>query len=75
LQDIKNLFDFIVTEEQIRFAEVKKAKTPSAYTPFTKELSEEPEPEPKEEPEAVSIAAAPSEEPEAIPPAKADKKQ
>ena len=75
LQDIKNLFDFIVTEEQIRFAEVKKAKTPSAYAPFTKEPNEEPEAEPKRESEPVSIAAAPSEESEAIPTATADKKQ
>jgi hypothetical protein len=76
LQDVKKLFDFIVTEEQIRFAEVKKAKSPSAYSPFTKEPNEELEPEPKRESEAVSIVAAvaPSEESEAIPTAKADKK-
>ena len=31
LQDIKKLFDFIVTEDQIRFAEVKQTQSPSAY--------------------------------------------
>ena len=76
LQEVKELFDFFVTEEQIRFAEVKKAKTPSAYAPFTKEPKEEPEPEPKKEAEAVSIVAAePSEESQAIPTPAADKKQ
>jgi hypothetical protein len=76
LQDIKKLFDFIVTEEQIRFAEVQRPKSPSAYAPFTREQSEEAEAEPKEESEAVSIVAAePSEEPQAIPTATANKKQ
>jgi hypothetical protein len=31
LQDIKQLFDFIVTEEQTRFAEVVQTQMPSAY--------------------------------------------
>jgi len=84
LQDIKKLFDFIVTEEQIRFAEVKRTKSPSAYSPFTKEPCKEPEAEPEEEPEAepkeeaepVSVVAAgPSEQGEPIPTVTADKKQ
>jgi len=90
LQKIKQLFDFIVTEDQIRFAEVQRAKSPSAYAPFTKEpkeeseavsvvadeLKEELETEPKEESEPVSVVAAgPSEESEAIPAATTDKKQ
>jgi len=80
LVDIKKLFDFIVTEEQIRFAEVKKPKSPSAYAPFTKEPIKEPEAEPKEEEpkeeEAVSVVAAgPSEQGEPIPTVTADEKQ
>jgi hypothetical protein len=89
LQDIKKLFDFIVTEEQIRLADVQRAKSPSAYAPFTRERSEEsetvsavtaePTEEPEaeqEEPEAVSIEAAePNEQSEAVPAATADKKQ
>jgi len=31
LQDIKKLFDFIVTEDQIRFAEIQQIQSPSAY--------------------------------------------
>ena len=31
LQDIKKLFDFIVTEDQTRFAEVKQTQSDSAY--------------------------------------------
>jgi hypothetical protein len=55
LRDIKKLFDFIVTEEQIRFADVQRTKSPSAYAPFTRE--------PTEESETVSaVAAEPSEE-------------
>jgi chemotaxis protein histidine kinase CheA len=84
LQEIKQLFDFIVTEEQIRFAEVQRTKSPSAYAPFTKEPKEESEAEPKEESEAEpekesealsAVAAEPSEEPEAIPTEIADEKQ
>jgi hypothetical protein len=90
LQEIKQLFDFIVTEEQIRFAEVQRTKMPSAYAPFTREPtgepesaspvvaepSEEPEAEPKEEPEAVSVVAAePSEQSNAILTATAPKKK
>jgi hypothetical protein len=76
LQEIKQLFDFIVTEEQIRFADVQRAKSPSAYSPFTRELSGESGAKPKEEPEAVSVVAAePSEEPEAIAAEPADEKQ
>jgi len=76
LQEIKQLFDFIVTEEQIRFAEVQRTKSPSAYAPFTREPSEEVESVPKEESEGVSvIAAEPSEEPQVIPTSTANKKQ
>jgi len=76
LQEIKQLFDFIVTEEQIRFAEVQRAKSPSAYAPFTKEPKQESESEPKKEYEAVSIVAAgPSEESEAIPAETTSEKQ
>jgi len=77
LQDIKKLFDFIVTEEQIRFAEVQRTKMPSAYAPFTKEPREISETAPSEESEAVSILAAadPSEELQAIPAATTNKKQ
>ena len=75
LQEIKQLFDFIVTEEQIRFAEVQRAKSPSAYAPFTKEPNEESQAEPKEEPETVSIVAAElSEEPQVIPTATVNNK-
>jgi hypothetical protein len=31
LQDIKKLFDFIVTKDQTRFAEVQQSQSPSAY--------------------------------------------
>lgn len=31
LQDIKKLFDFIVTKDQTRFAEVQQTQSPSAY--------------------------------------------
>jgi hypothetical protein len=76
LQDVKELFDFIVTEEQIRFAEVQRSKSPSAYAPFTKEPSEESEVEPNEQSETVSVVAAePREEPQVIPAATANKKQ
>lgn len=59
LQDIKKLFDFIVTEEQTRFAEVRETKSPSAYGAIVGESSEELEPisivaeEPPEELEAI----------------------
>jgi hypothetical protein len=73
LQDIKKLFDFIVTEDQIRFAEVQRTKSPSAYAPITREPNEEPEAvsavtaEPDEESEDVSTVATESnEESEAV---------
>ena len=55
LQDIKKLFDFIVTEEQTRFAEVQQTQSPSAYGSLVGESRKEPEPipiiaeEPREE--------------------------
>ncbi len=50
LQDIKKLFDFIVTEDQTRLAEVQQPKSPSAYGSIAGE--------PREESEAITIAAA-----------------
>ncbi len=84
LQDIKKLFDFIVTEDQIRFAEVQRTKSPSAYAPITREPNEESEavstaaaePNEQEESEAVSIITAePNEQLQAIPTETANKKQ
>jgi hypothetical protein len=65
LQDIKELFDFIVTEDQNRFAEVRQTQSPSAYGSIAGETREEPEAisviteEAREEPEAVTIVASP----------------
>lgn len=39
LQNIKELFDFIVTEEQNRSVEVHQSKTPLAYTSIEEELN------------------------------------
>jgi hypothetical protein len=61
LQDIKKLFDFIVTEEQTRYAEVKQSQSRSAYRSVVGEPSEESDAitiiagEPREEPQAISI--------------------
>jgi len=74
LQEIKQLFDFIVTEEQIRFADVQRTKSPSAYAPFTKEPNEESEAEPKVESEAVSLVVAEPGEEQVIPAATEEKK-
>ena len=41
LQDIKKMFDFIVTQEQTRLAEVRKPQSPSAYGPPAEESNEE----------------------------------
>ena len=63
LQDIKELFDFIVTEDQTRFAEVWQTQSPSEYGAIIREPSEETETvsiialEPIEESETVSIVA------------------
>ena len=43
LQDIKELFDFIVTEDQNRLAEVQQTQSPSAYGSIADEPSEESE--------------------------------
>jgi len=57
LQNIKELFDFIVTEDQNRSVEVHQTKMPLAYTSVEEELNEEPG--------AVTLIAADSwEEPE-----------
>ena len=39
LQNIKELFDFIVTEEQNRSVEIHQSKTPLAYTSIEEELN------------------------------------
>ena len=60
LQNIKELFDYIVTEEQTRPAEVRPSPSPSAYRSIAEEL--------REETDAVTIVAGePSDEAEAIP--------
>jgi len=60
LQDIKRLFDFIVTEDQNRLAEVRQSQSPSAYESLEEGL--------REESDAVTLVAAePIEESEAIP--------
>ena len=59
LQNIKELFDFIVTEEQNRSVEIHQSKMPLAYTSVEEELNEESE--------AITLIAADSwEEPEEI---------
>ena len=59
LQNIKELFDFIVTEDQNRSVEVHQTKRPLAYTSVEEELTEESE--------AITLIAADSwEEPEEI---------
>jgi hypothetical protein len=64
LQDIKELFDFIVTEDQTRFAEVRQTQSPSAYGSIAGETREEPEAiatiteETREEPEITPIVAS-----------------
>jgi hypothetical protein len=64
LEDIKKLFDFIVTEDQTRLAEVRQTQSPSAYRSISEELREESDAttliaeEPREESEAIPIVAA-----------------
>jgi hypothetical protein len=59
LQNIKELFDFIVTEEQNRSVEIHQSKMPLAYTSVEEELNEESE--------ALTLIAADSwEEPEEL---------
>jgi hypothetical protein len=55
LQNIKELFDFIVTEEQNRSVEVYQTKMPLAYTSVEEEINEESE--------AVTMFAADSWDP------------
>ena len=61
LQEIKKMFDFIVTEDQMRLAEVQQIQSPKAYRSIEEELPEEKD--------AVTIAAVeePIKELEAIP--------
>ena len=42
LQDIKKMFDFIVTEEQTRLAEVQQIQSPVAYRSIAEEEPEDP---------------------------------
>ena len=63
LQDIKKLFDFIVTEDQTRFAEVQQSQSPSAYGSIVGEPREKSDNivmiagELREEPESTAVAA------------------
>jgi len=50
LQDIKKLFDFIVTKDQTRLAEVHQARSPSAYGSIEEGQ--------REEPDAMTVVAA-----------------
>lgn len=60
LQDIKNMFDFIVTEDQPRLAEVQQPRSPSAYPSIAEIL--------REKSNAITLVAEkPSEESESIP--------
>jgi hypothetical protein len=43
LQDIKEMFDFLITEAQTRFAEVPQTRSPSAYGAIPGYTREEPE--------------------------------
>jgi len=43
LQDIEKLFEFIVTEDQTRYAEVQQTQSPSAYGSIIGESRREPE--------------------------------
>lgn len=74
LQDIHKLFNFIVTEDQTRLAEVEQSQSPSAYGSVSEPQSQLPsadkfasEPQ-SESPSTVELVAGqPNEEPEAIP--------
>ena len=60
LQDIKKLFDFIVTKDQPRLAKVQQPRSPSAYPSIAEML--------REKLDAITLVAEePSEEPEPIP--------
>jgi len=64
LQDIRKMFDFIVTEDQTRLAEVQQTQSPSAYGSIAEEPPEESEAitiiagEPREESEVIPVVAA-----------------
>jgi hypothetical protein len=64
LQDIRKMFDFIVTEDQTRLAEVQQTHSPSAYGSIEEEEPEESEAvtilagEPREESEVIPVVAA-----------------
>jgi len=81
LQNIRKLFDFIVTENQTRCAEVRQIRPQSAYEPIPEQPYEEPEATPStteetsDESEVVTIATAEtSEETQTIPAVKAREK-
>jgi hypothetical protein len=59
LQDIKKMFDFIVTEDQTRLAEVRQGQLLLAYGSIVEELLEEPD-------ATTLMAEEPCEESEAI---------
>ena len=64
LQDIEKLFDFIVTKDQTRLAEIHQSQSPSAYGSIAEEQSQVPSADesvteqPNEESEAISMVAA-----------------
>jgi hypothetical protein len=73
LAEIRKMFDFIVTEDQTRMAEVRQMQLQSAYGSISEESPEESEPvtaatsNPAEELEAVTmLATEPTEESETI---------
>ena len=68
LQNIKRLFDFFVTEDQTRFAEVHQMQSPSAYGALIGE--------PLEQSDAIAmVAAEPPEELDTAPVASATRRQ
>ena len=63
LQDMRKMFDFIMTEDQPRLAEVRQPRSPSAYPSIAEMLREKSDSitvvaeEPSEEPEPIPVAA------------------
>jgi hypothetical protein len=67
LNEIKNLFDFFVTEDQTRFAEVQNLQSPSAYGCIARES--------RQKPDAVTIVAKELCEESEIVPAAAERRK
>ena len=68
LQNIKRLFDFFVTEDQTRFAEVQQSRSPLAHGSIVGE--------PSQESDVIKIAAGePNEESETVPTGIATRRQ